>query len=552
MVWDAFYNYLVETKGFASRPALEGVSRGGLYVYAWAKRNPSRVSCIYGEGLVCDIKSWPGRTRRDKRNIEWAQLLQVYGFTEAEALTYDDNPYQNLEGLASFKVPIYHAIGLHDSSVINEDNTFKLANNYVRSGGIATIHAMTRGVQSLGGHHYPIERPDLIADFIERNSYPIRPVLDCSRYHSFRDGLENCRMTFQRSRKGIVAFLGGSITEAPGWRDKVCKYLQELYPDTKFTFVNAGVASTGSVPGAFRLDHDVLSQGNTDLLFVEAAVNDRTIFPGDSVLPLRGMEGIIRHVRSVSPFMDVVALHFVDPDMIREFRAGTVPIEIVAHEKVAIHYGAPSINLAKEVTDRIDAGEFTWEDDFKDLHPSPFGQEIYFQSIKNFLQHAWRDTLPNGAVLRPHTLPSPIDSHSYDKGTYVSITAATALDGWRIIDRWHPTDAAATREGFVDVSMIVVDAPGGSISLPFEGKAVGIAIAAGPDAGVIEYSVDGRPFKRRDLFTRWSGSIHLPSYVVLEDGLTSSTHTLKVRMSSDKNPSSKGHACRIVHFLVAK
>ena len=40
-LWDQFYDYLTMEKGFAPKVALEGVSRGGLYVYGWAKRNPS-------------------------------------------------------------------------------------------------------------------------------------------------------------------------------------------------------------------------------------------------------------------------------------------------------------------------------------------------------------------------------------------------------------------------------------------------------------------------------------------------------------------------------
>ena len=59
-VWEQFYDYLIREKQFSEKPALEGVSRGGLYVYAWAKRNPGKVSCIYAEAPVLDIKSWPG------------------------------------------------------------------------------------------------------------------------------------------------------------------------------------------------------------------------------------------------------------------------------------------------------------------------------------------------------------------------------------------------------------------------------------------------------------------------------------------------------------
>ena len=67
------------------------------------------------------------------------------------------------------------------------------------------------------------------------------------------------------------------------------------------------------------------------------------------------------------------------------YRSGKTPEVIKLHEEVAKHYNISTINLAKEVTERIDAGEFDWENDFKNLHPSPFGQNIYFQSIKTFL-----------------------------------------------------------------------------------------------------------------------------------------------------------------------
>ena len=61
---------------------------------------------------------------------------------------------------------------------------------------------------------------------------------------------------------------------------------------------------------------------------------------------------------------------------------------ILNHEKVAERYRVNSIHLAKEVSDRIVADEFNWNDDFKDLHPSEFGHEIYARSITTFLDDA--------------------------------------------------------------------------------------------------------------------------------------------------------------------
>ena len=50
--------------GLIQKVVLEGVSRGGLYVYRWAKNHPDTVACIYNDTPVCDFKSWPGAKGR--------------------------------------------------------------------------------------------------------------------------------------------------------------------------------------------------------------------------------------------------------------------------------------------------------------------------------------------------------------------------------------------------------------------------------------------------------------------------------------------------------
>jgi hypothetical protein len=122
---------------------------------------------------------------------------------------------------------------------------------------------------------------------------------------NFRSGMQNSRARFEKEKRGRVAFLGGSITYNPGWREMVCEDLRRRFPDAKFDFINAGIPSMGSVPGAMRFAHDVLSKGNVDLLFVEAAVNDAT----NGTPPERqlgGMEGIISQALRANPSMDIV------------------------------------------------------------------------------------------------------------------------------------------------------------------------------------------------------------------------------------------------------
>ena len=548
-IWDAFYNYMVAEKGFASKVALEGVSRGGLYIYNWAKRNPLKVSCIYAEAPVCDFKSWPGGKGISKGSpSDWELALKNYGFTEAEALAYRDNPIDNLGGLAAVKVPILHSIGLNDKIVPNDENTFILINNYIKLGGIATVVPMTKGEQKLEGHHFNIENPEKIASFIESNSYPVKPIFEPSTFHVMRSTMNNSFIKFSKEKKGRVAFMGGSITEGSGWREKVCSYLVEKFPNTKFEFINAGISSTGSTPGAFRLEKEVLSKGIIDLFFEEAAVNDKTN-GFNAAAQIKGMEGIIRHARINNPLMDIVVMHFVDPEKIADYKNGTIPDVIINHEKVADHYKVNTINLAKEVATRIEAGEFTWKEDFRDLHPSPYGHEIYARSIKHFLNKAF-DKIEMSADYAPHMLPNMLDQYSYAGGNYLSVKNASSTSGWSVVENWKPIDGAGTRKQYVDIPALIAEKPGAEMKLKFSGQAIGICIVSGPDAGIIEYSVDGKKFKQVDLFTQWSSGLHLPWYIMLEDALKKKEHTLVVRISGEKNQKSKGNACRILHFLV--
>ena len=60
-VMDKFYELLRRKWSLAKKPALEGVSRGGLHAYRYAARHPTRISCIYADVPVMDLKSWPLR-----------------------------------------------------------------------------------------------------------------------------------------------------------------------------------------------------------------------------------------------------------------------------------------------------------------------------------------------------------------------------------------------------------------------------------------------------------------------------------------------------------
>jgi len=544
-VWEKFYQYLTETYNFSKKPVLEGVSRGGLYIYNWAKRNPEKVGFIYAEAPVLDIKSWPGGKGKGRGSAaDWEKCLLAYNFNEQQALSFNDNPIDNIESLAAYKVLAVHVVCSSDSIVPFAENTAILAERFQKSGGKIRVVEMRENIR-LEGHHFNITDPAYFADLIYENCVPVVEILPSSSFIEINGKLSNTFAKIHDKKELTVAFLGGSITYNPGWRNKVCQYLQETYPLTSFRFIPAGVPSLGSLPHAFRLQTEVLDKGNIDLLFIESAVNDRANGT-DSSTQLRSLEGIIRHALTANPSMNIILLAFADEDKNHDFESNKEPFEVKTHRQLASYYGLPFINLAKEVFDRIKHGEFTWKDDFKDLHPSPYGQNIYYQSVKTLLQLSEKD-YKTGIVNT--ILPEPLDESVYEKGIYVDIHQATDLRGFTVAENWEPTDQRETRAGFVNIPVLETTQIGSSFTFSFTGNAVGIAILSGPDAGIIEYRIDnGRP-ETLDLQTQWSNYLHLPWYLILADGLNEGKHVLNAKTLPD-NENITRNACRIVHFLV--
>ena len=126
-IGDKFYEYLTTNLGLANKPALEGVSRGGLLVYNWAAKNADKVACIYCDTPVCDFTSWPAGKGDGLGSADaWAQCLKAYGLNEDEALKYDQNPIDNLAAIAKARIPILHIVSENDRVVPPRENTYLL------------------------------------------------------------------------------------------------------------------------------------------------------------------------------------------------------------------------------------------------------------------------------------------------------------------------------------------------------------------------------------------------------------------------------------------
>lgn len=536
-LFSKFYNYLVKSYSLSAKVTLEGLSRGGLFCLNWAASNPDKVASIYLDAPVCDITSWPGR----KQAGLWKDMLKEYNIADTKADAYNDSMLATRVKIAKARIPVLIVAGNADTVVPYTDNAEKLRDLLVANGGNVKV-ILKPGI---GHHPHGLVDSTPIIQFVLNHNDSIQQ----KRYINYRGDLSNAKKIFENRKTGRVAFFGGSITEMKGWHNLVMEELRQRFPNTKFDFIEAGIGSTGTTPHSFRYKKDVLKNGKVDLLFIEGAVNDFS--NGFSKQQqIRGMEGVVRQARLDNPNIDIVMMHFITDPFIPLIQADSVPEVIQSHDSVAAYYQVPSINLAKEVALRIKAGEFDWKT-FGGIHPAPFGHYIYAGTINKLFDSMWSVPTTTDTILHSHAIPSqPIDKFSYYKGHLVDVTKASLEAGWGYDSVWKPKVKGSQRKQYTNVPMIEATTAGSDLSFAFKGTAIGLYMTPGPDAGIIEYSIDGGEYKKYDPFTSWSKGLYIPWLHVLEAELKDKKHKLKLRLTDSKNAAAVAAHCQIYYFAV--
>ncbi len=361
-------------------------------------------------------------------------------------------------------------------------------------------------------------------------------------FHRFRQRLESGKTT-------RVVTLGGSITEnAHGHSAQVPAWLKRRFPKADFQFTNAGISSTCSTTGAFRLQRDVLDGGRVDLLIVEFAVNDDQDARHAERECIRGMEGIVRRLWKEQPQADVLMVQYVNPEMLESLLAGKTPLSLAAHEKVAGHYGIPSVNVAAEVAAAVGEGRYSWED-YGGTHPKPFGYQVAVNMMITALERGM--VTESGHREERRALPPPLDSGSYGGGVLVDVQDAAWLGGWKygkVGENLLPVGAIRPRYG--DYGVLRGDEAGTILYLDFEGRSVGAFVLAGPDAGVVEVSVDGGAWREKTLYHQHSAKLNYPRSVMFATDLPAGIHRLALRLGEKVPEGSGGRAASILFFEV--
>lgn len=341
-----------------------------------------------------------------------------------------------------------------------------------------------------------------------------------------------------------VAFLGGSITEMNGFRPRVMKLLRAKHPDVDFVEIASGLSSTCSDAGAFRLEEDVLVKGAPDLFIVEAAVNDDQDGHFTSEHSIRGMEGVVRHVRERFPSCAVVVGLMVNAAQYVSLTNGVTPKHYAAHAKVAAHYGAGLADVGSALAAEAKAGGMTWKE-YRDCHPSPAGCDLGAKVVMEAVGKVFDPTNP--AQARP--LPPPLDPLSYFRGTAVPPAKLKLGAGWQVsVPDWKSVPGSK-RSYFTCKPAIWSVTAGSVLEFIFKGTAAGAFLTAGPDAGDLEESVDGGEWKLLKLKANY-GSLHYPYVHMIADDLADGPHLVKLRIVAAKRGNGTGSAVRIHRLYV--
>jgi len=317
-----------------------------------------------------------------------------------------------------------------------------------------------------------------------------------------RDGLPNVFAKIAAGETVRIAYLGGSITAANGWRPKTMAWFKQQFPQATFVEINPAISGTGSDYSACRLEGDVLAH-EPDLVFLECRVN------GGGGYEQRSVEGVVRHVWRTNPQTDICFVYTISQGMLASIQAGKQVGFGTVMETIANRYGIPTIDLGVEIAKREAAGTLIFKGNdpvegklvfSKDgVHPGNEGHEVYCEVIARSML-----TMQDKAARVNHELGEPLDPNCWETATLLPISQAKLSAGWTPVDEETDevfrSDLGRTRamlRGAVKCTQV-----GETITVRWNGTTLGLSDIPNIGVMVVEGVVDGgKPFVRERMRT---------------------------------------------------
>lgn len=210
-----------------------------------------------------------------------------------------------------------------------------------------------------------------------------------------RDGIVNhgnwfkVKRCLERAAAGepvTVGFIGGSITQDAGtsrhencYAYHVYQWWRKTFPQTKISYVNAGIGATTSHFGVARVQSDLL-YAKPDFVVVEFSVNDNDIDGIDETEFFRETyEGLIRRIYGADCQPAVLLVHNV------RYHDGSSAEDI--HAEIGRAYDLPCVSMRKTVYPYVRDGVVAAANISGDnLHPNDLGHKILAGLITSFLE----------------------------------------------------------------------------------------------------------------------------------------------------------------------
>lgn len=355
--------------------------------------------------------------------------------------------------------------------------------------------------------------------------------------------LNNTLYKLKERKKLNVGYFGGSITEGAGasepakcWRSLATRWLRDAYPDCEINEIMAAIGGTGSDLGAYRCEKDLLS-GDPDLVFFEFACNDAE----DKFLPiLNNCESIFRKIWKKDPTTEIVVVYTMIKSMDDDVTAGKVIESRSAHMAAAHYYGNMQIDMGEVLRNRVRLAGGDWNSYTVDtVHPNDEGYKIYADVVISRLKEAlsWE-----ACELSKKILPKPLfGENSYEGAHLADASCATFGEGWKLV-----SESLCDRYPSYYESTV----PKSELEFKFSGIRLGLYWMMAKDSGNIEYSIDGGEWKTASSWDFYCKNFNRAHRMMLTDDMERGEHTLKLRVSENKEDESEGYAIRIGAFLV--
>jgi lysophospholipase L1-like esterase len=362
-----------------------------------------------------------------------------------------------------------------------------------------------------------------------QNVFPLVP----SHLMKTRGGLGNVVTKLNAGRDVKIAYFGGSITAANGWRPKTLKWFQQTWPNAKISEINAAIGGTGSDLGVYRNAQDVLRH-RPDLVFVEFAVNDGGASPENI---WRGMEGIVRQTWKANPETDICFVYTFQRGQENDLKNGNFPRSSSAMEKLADYYNIPSISVAYKMNELLQAGKL-WivpekDENGKDkptpedvllfstdgVHPVDGAHQVYAEVVADAIKQ-----MAANARSGAHELNAPMQADNWENAKIVLLQQAMLTPGWKKLDD------KSSFKGFFNrmPEMWEATAPGEKITFRFKGTSVKLYDLLGPDGAKVKVTLDGKE-STTQRFDKYC-SYHRLATLWIGDGLTDTEHTVTVEI----------------------